>query len=70
MSKLRLIDIGADNTRFADGLNEFKDSIELILFEPDSRSYKELAKSATVQTCALGATDELRQLYIFTRKST
>ena len=67
MSKLRLIDIGAANTRFADGWNEFKDSIELILFEPDSRSYKELAKQATVHTCALGATDELRELYL-TRK--
>jgi FkbM family methyltransferase len=67
MSKIRLIDIGAANTRFSDGWNEFKDNIELILFEPDSRSYKELAKKATVYTCALGAADELRQLHL-TRK--
>jgi FkbM family methyltransferase len=64
MSKLRMIDIGAANTRFSDGWSEFKDNVELILFEPDSRSYKDLSvtATATVYNYALGAADELRQL--------
>ena len=44
MSKLRLLDIGSANPRLEEGWNRISD-IEIIMFEPDERSYNDLIKN-------------------------
>ncbi|MDX4060336.1 FkbM family methyltransferase [Aliarcobacter skirrowii] len=68
MSKLRLLDIGSANPRLEEGWNRISD-IEIIMFEPDERSYNDLIKnkhndSYTVFNYALSSKNETRKLYL------
>ena len=68
MKKLRLLDIGSANPRLEAGWNSIGD-IEIVMFEPDKRSYDELLINAKnenymVFNYALSDKNETKELYL------
>jgi len=63
MNKLRILDIGAANHKIDNRWRFLNHQIEVILFEPDYRSYVDLkSKCYEVYTCALGSKSETRNV--------
>jgi FkbM family methyltransferase len=64
-SKIKFIDVGAANGLVCEHWFPFKECIDLVMFEPDKRSYKELKEAgALVFNTALGEKSEMRELYL------
>ena len=68
MSKIILLDVGSANPRLGQGWSDLSD-VEIIMFEPDARSYYELIKknydcNYKVFNYALSSKNEIRKLYL------
>jgi FkbM family methyltransferase len=67
-SKIKYVDVGAANGLVSEQWLPFKEYIDLVMFEPDERSYKKLKEDGgLVFNSALGERPERRELYL-TRK--
>ena len=69
MEKIKLLDIGSANPRLDAGWSKLS-NIQIVMFEPDERSYKEIVKGHSkgsehrVYNYALDAIDRNRKLFL------